>query len=305
MPSEQTRVWTVRELMKSAIDHLQRKGFEEARLNVELLLSHVLNLQRIQLYLSFDKPLTAEELKRFRQAYERRLKREPVQYIIGSANFMGLQFCVDPHVLIPRPETETLIEQLILLCQRYPGDQPIGLLDIGTGSGNIAVSAAKYIKQVHVTSIDISVEALNLARQNARAHGVDARVNFILADIFDSSLEIFHKPHDLVVSNPPYVSLDEWEQLQTEVREFEPSLAVTDGKDGFQFYREIASLLPAILHPGGSIALEVGYGQAEKVAQLLQTSGMQDLHIANDLQGIQRVVAGTRPGISRTAIHLN
>jgi release factor glutamine methyltransferase len=130
MPDDQTRVWTIRELMKSAIEHLQGKGFEEARLNVELLLAHALDLQRIQLYVNFDKPLTPEELKQFRTLYERRLTREPVQYIIGFANFMGLHFTVDPRVLIPRPETETLIEQVMLACQRYPADEPIHILEV-------------------------------------------------------------------------------------------------------------------------------------------------------------------------------
>ena len=205
MPEDKTRVWTVRELMKSAMEHLQRNGFEDARLNVELLLAHALDLQRIQLYLHFDRPLTSEELKQFRALYERRLKREPVQYIIGSTNFMGLHFTVDSRVLIPRPETETLIEQAILLCQRYPSDSPIQVLEVGTGSGNIAVSLAKYIKNAHVTAIDISKDALNVAEENARMHSVDTQIQFLLIDVFDRVEDVFRKRFDLLVSNPPYV----------------------------------------------------------------------------------------------------
>ncbi len=245
MPDDQPRVWTIRELMKSAIEHLQQKGFEDARLNVELLLAHALELQRIQLYLNFDKPLNVEELKRFRALFERRLKREPVQYIIGSANFMGLHFIVDSRVHIPRPETETLIEQVIFLCQRYPTDEPIHILEVGTGSGNIAVSIAKFIKHAHITTIDISLEALAVAQQNARLHSVESRIKFSCIDIFNQTEELLRTQYDLLVSNPPYIPKDEWEQLQTEVRDFEPSSALTDGKDGFKFYHRMTEIIPA------------------------------------------------------------
>jgi release factor glutamine methyltransferase len=305
MPEDKTRVWTVRELMKSAIEHLQRKGFEDARLNVELLLAHALDLQRIQLYLHFDKPLKSEELKQFRTLYERRLKREPVQYIIGSTNFMGLHFIVDSRVLIPRPETETLIEQAMLLCQNYPSDAPIQVLEVGTGSGNIAVSLAKYIKHAYVTAIDISQEALIVAEKNARLHSVDSQIHFSLIDVFDRSEELFRERFDLLVSNPPYVPKDEWEQLHAEVRDFEPSVAVTDGKDGFQFYHRLIGIIPDILKPGGGILLEVGFSQAEKVAHELINAGVDQLQIANDLQGVPRVVSGIWTGLPSNLISLN
>ena len=278
MPEDKTRVWTVRELMKSAIEHLQRKGFEDARLNVELLLAHALDLQRIQLYLHFDKPLTPEELKQFRTLYERRLKREPVQYIIGSTSFMGLHFAVDSHVLIPRPETETLIEQAMLLCQRYTGDAQIHVLEVGTGSGNIAVSLAKYIKHAYVTAIDISQEALIVAEKNARLHSVDSQIHFSLIDVFDRSEELFRERFDLLVSN---------------------------GKDGFQFYHRLIGIIPDILKPGGGILLEVGFNQAEKVAHELINAGVDQLQIANDLQGVPRVVSGIWTGLPSNLISLN
>jgi release factor glutamine methyltransferase len=305
MPGEKTRIWTVRELMKSAMEHLQSKGFEDARLNVELLLAHALDLQRIQLYLHFDRPLTSEEVKLFRTLYERRLKREPVQYIIGSTSFMGLHFAVDSRVLIPRPETETLIEQAILLCHGYPDDNPIHILDVGTGSGNIAVSMAKYIKHAQVTAIDISKEALIVAEENARMHAVDSRIRFSLVDVFDRTEEVFHQRFDLLISNPPYVPKDEWEQLQTEVRDFEPSVALTDGRDGFKFYHRLIGIIPDILKPGGSITLEVGFNQAEKVAREFKKSGMDNIQITRDLQGIPRVVSGMWRGLPSTQINLN
>ena len=305
MSEEKTRVWTVRELMKSAMDHLQRKGFEDARLTVELLLAHALDLQRIQLYLHFDKPLTQEELKQFRTLYERRLKREPLQYIIGSTSFMGLHFTVDSRVLIPRPETETLIEQVMLFCQRYPIDTPIQLLEIGTGSGNIAVSLAKYIKHAHITAIDISKEALIVAEENARIHSVGSQIQFSLVDVFDQTENLFRKRFDILVSNPPYVPRDEWEQLQAEVRDFEPSAAVTDGKDGFKFYHRFIGIIPDILKPGGGIMLEVGFNQAAKVARELKNSGIDQIQITNDLQGIPRVVSGVWMGMPSNLISLN
>lgn len=305
MQEDETRVWTVRELMKSAIEHLQRKGFEDARINVELLLAHALNLNRIQLYLQFDKPLTSEELKQFRTLYERRLKREPVQYIIGSTSFMGLHFTVDSRVLIPRPETETLIEQVMLSCHRYPSDVSIHVLDVGTGSGNIAVSIAKYIKHAHVTAIDISKGALIVAEENARMHSVDSQIQFSLIDVFDQTEELFRTRYDILVSNPPYVPKDEWEQLQSEVRDFEPSLAVTDGKDGFKFYRRLIGIIPDLLKPGGDIILEVGFNQAEIVARELRNTGIDQLQITNDLQGIPRVVSGIWTGLPSNLISLN
>jgi release factor glutamine methyltransferase len=228
-----------------------------------------------------------------------------VQYIIGSTNFMGLHFAVDSRVLIPRPETETLIEQTMLLCQRYPSTKTIQVLEVGTGSGNIAVSIAKYIKHAHVTAIDISRDALDVAEMNARMHSVDSQILFSLTDIFDSTDELFQKRFDLLVSNPPYIPKDEWEQLQTEVRDFEPSMALTDGKNGLQFYYRLISLIPDILKSGGGIMLEVGFNQAQKVAREMKNAGIEQLQIANDLQGIPRVVSGIWTGLASTLIHLN
>ncbi len=292
-------------MMKSAIEHLQGKGFEEARLNVELLLAHALDIQRIQLYSNFDKPLTQEELKQFRTLYERRLTREPVQYIIGSANFMGLHFTVDPRVLIPRPETETLIEQVMLACQRYDADETIHILEVGTGSGNITISIAKFIKNTRITAIDISLEALAVAKKNACLHSVESQIKFSCSDVFDLSDELFQSKYDLLVSNPPYVPKDEWEQLQREVRDFEPSSALTDGKDGLKFYHHMAGIIPTILKPGGSIVFEVGLGQAEIVANRLRKAGLAELKITDDLQGVPRVVSGIWVGSQNNLIGLN
>jgi release factor glutamine methyltransferase len=305
MADDQIRVWTIRELMKSAIDYLSKKEIDNARLTVELLLSHALDLQRIQLYTNFDKPLTHDEVRCFRQLYERRLSGEPVQYIIGSTSFMGLQFKVDRRVFIPRPETESLLEQIIVFDQDYGNEKDLEVFEVGTGSGNIAISIAKFIKHARVTAIDISAYALEVARQNAQLHSVESRVEFSQMDLFDLADDILQARYDLLVSNPPYVAKDEWEQLQKEIRDFEPQSAVTDGNDGFLFHRRIIEIIPGILKIGGGVLLEVGFGQAERVAQELEAANVRQVRITADLQGIPRVVSGVWLGSQPSFFCLN
>lgn len=290
MLQEKTRVWTVRDLMKFSIDHLQRRGFDEARLNVELLLSHALKCQRIQLYTNFDKPLTAEELKTFRSLYERRLNREPVQYIIGSTSFMGLQFQVDTRVLIPRPETETLVEQVMFVCQKLAPSQAISIIEVGAGSGNIAVALAKFVKNAALTSIETSTEAIEVARLNAEFHGVQDKITFEHIDVFEPVDQLLLKRFDILISNPPYASKDDWEHLQQEVRKFEPRVAVSDWKDGYEFYRRLIELAPYLLRENGSMLFEIGFGQSETIVRLMQQAGFFDCSVVPDLQAIPRVV---------------
>ncbi|MCU0412532.1 MAG: peptide chain release factor N(5)-glutamine methyltransferase [Bacteroidetes bacterium] len=292
MPEEREQSWTIRGLMKAAIDHLQKSGIDNARLNVELLLSHALELPRITLYTSFERPVTRDEVRRFRSLYERRLKHEPLQYIVGSASFMGLAIQVDPRVLIPRPETESLIEQVMMRCGERSGADPVGILEVGTGSGNIAVALAKYIKNISVCSIDISEEALAVARVNAGAHGVDTLIEFQRIDFFEPVDQLLRRRFDMLVSNPPYIARDEWETLQEEVRGHEPAGALTDGNDGLNFYRRIGELAPLLLNDNGSVFVEVGFGQAEIVRQMFEDTGITGLTITRDLDGVPRVVCG-------------
>jgi release factor glutamine methyltransferase len=286
MLKQQTRTWTVRDLMKVCIDLLQKQGIEEARLNVELLLSHALQCPRIQLYTNFDKPLTREEIRIFRSLVERRLNREPVQYIVGWTGFMGLHFAVDPRVFIPRPETETLVEQAMMLFAK----QPLNVLDIGTGCGNIAVSLARFCKNCSVVGLDISESALDVARSNARQHKVEDRVSFVRMDLFEPLDQLLLKRFDLVLSNPPYVPLDEYETLKTEVRRFEPREAITDEGDGLEFYRRLVELGPYLLNNGGVMMVEVGFGQAQRVAEMMQEAGFEGIQTIQDLQYVPRVV---------------
>ena len=305
MIQQKVRTWTVRELMKFAIDHLQKLGFEETRLTVELLLSHSLGCQRIQLYTSFDKPLTKEELARFRGLYERRLVHEPVQYIVGSTNFMGLQLRVDSAVLIPRPETETLVEQAMILCKEFEREEAISIIELGTGSGNIAIALAKFVKNASIVSIDRSPEAIELARENAISCKVDSKIDFKLIDMFEPVDQLLLKRFDVLVSNPPYISSEEWEGLSTEVKRYEPRAALTDFKDGFEFHRRIVELAPFLLRNKAGVFVEVGYGQAKQVGDFMRDAGFSDVRSFPDLQGIQRVVKGTCPSNLRGFVNNN
>jgi len=291
--------------MRFSIDHLKKQGFEDPRLNVELLLAHALQCQRISLYTSFDKPLSKEELKRYRSLYERRLNREPVQYIIGTVGFMGLQFKVDQRVLIPRPETETLVEQVMLQCKQWENRKEISAIDIGTGSGNIAIALAKFVRRLTVVGIDNSASALEVAKENAERIGGVSNVRFELMDAFEPVDQLLRKRFDLLVCNPPYVARDEWETLQTEVRRYEPEGAVTDGRDGLEFYRRIVELAPLLLSDFGHVLVEVGYGQADAVQTIFEMAKLEIAEIVRDLQGIPRVVHGTCRASSRNPIYSN
>lgn len=305
MLKQDTRTWTVKELMKVSISLLEKKGFDEARLTVELLLAHALKCQRIQLYTSFDKPLAREEIAEFRKFLERRLNREPLQYIVGAAGFMGLQFRVDQRVLIPRPETETLVEQVMLLCNTMQEEKPLSILEIGSGSGNIAVSLAKYVKRAKITGIDFSAESIEVAGFNAKIHEVEDRVSFRLLDIFEPIDQILLRRFDILVSNPPYISRDEWEQLQLEIRKYEPRTATTDEKDGYELFRRIFEIAPYVLSDSGRVAVEVGLGQAETVKTMMLASGFFDPFIIPDLQNTPRVVIGSCHSLTRNPGQVN
>jgi len=289
--------WTIRDLMKFSINYLQRHGFDEARLTVELLLSHALECQRIELYTHFEKPLSKEELKRFRACFERRLAHEPVQYIVGATSFMGLHFVLDRRVFIPRPETETLVEQVMMTCNQRKPNESTSILEVGTGSGNIAVALVKLLRGVHVTTIDRSSEALDVARANAAAHGVAEKITFVEGDVFGAIETAFSSPFDVVASNPPYVSALEWNELDPEVRQFEPQIAVSDMEDGYKFYRRLADLAAVLLRREGSMVVEVGAGQAESVTRILAEVGFGNLQVARDLQDIPRIVFGVWRGV--------
>lgn len=296
---ESDRARTVRSLMKSAIVRLQESGFDEARLTVELLLAHVLHCQRIALYTDSNRSLAETDAQGFDELLARRMRHEPLQYIVGSTSFMGLPFRVDKRVLIPRPETETLVEQVMIDLKERPDEAPSSVLDIGTGCGCIAVAVRKFVQNASVTALDGSADALEVARLNARVHGLESELRFVFADLFGPIEEILTVPFTHIVSNPPYASAAEWETLEPEIRDFEPRQAVSDGADGFRFHRRIAELAPSLLAEDGKVFLEVGWGQADEVRRILAAHGAVETGVIADLQDVARVVTATFRPVSR------
>jgi len=284
----QKKVWTILEMLQWGTSYLAEKGFEESRLTVELLLAHTLQLKRIQLYTNFDRPLGEDELSAFKLSFQRKLQHEPLQYILGSTEFMGMEFAVDKRVLIPRPETEVLVETSVHFLREHFSGQPVRILDIGTGSGCIAVSLAKMVGNASVTAIDVSEEALAVAEVNAKKNGVEERVKLTVQDILHAGENDFPETFHLIVSNPPYISAKEFADLPPEIRDHEPSSATTDGGDGLSFYRHVARTGRGWLDPRGAVIVEFAYNQPELVSQIFAAAGWQGIQVTKDYDGNPR-----------------
>ena len=254
---------TVLEVIQRSSEFLAKKGVESPRLQIELLLSHVLKLPRLRLYLNFERTLADAELTVLRELVKRRAAREPLQHLVGSTSFCGLEIAVSRDALIPRPETELLVEHALKFLATVP--KPTAL-DFGTGSGCLAVTLAVQCPPATLHALDISDAALALARQNAARHQVAERVTFHLGDGF-AALPGGLK-FDLIVSNPPYIASAEIETLEPEVRDFDPRLALDGGADGLDFYRRLATGAAEFLRPGGKLMLEFGDGQAEAIGKI-------------------------------------
>jgi release factor glutamine methyltransferase len=275
--------WTVLKVLQWTAGYLREKGIEGGRLDAELLLSDALSLDRVGLYLNYDRPLTTAELAFFRERVGRRARREPLQYIVGRVEFWSLPFVVNPAVLIPRPDTEILVEEAL---KRASAEATV--LDVGTGSGAIAIALAHELPAADVHGVDISPAALEVAAENARLNGVGGRVRLAEADL----ARLPEGPFDLIVSNPPYIPSGELAALMPEVRDFEPSLALDGGGDGLDSYRLLARQAPSRLRSGGWLLLETGAGQAPAVRKLLSEAGLLDVFSRDDYAGIPRVVGG-------------
>ncbi|GAB4369475.1 MAG: peptide chain release factor N(5)-glutamine methyltransferase [Calditrichia bacterium] len=282
--------WTIQKVLQWTIEHFSAKQVPEPRLSAEILLAHVLRCKRLDLYLKFDQILTANELDAYRQAINRRVKFEPVQYITGVQEFMGLTFRVNPAVLIPRPETELLVERVIKDLKKM-GEGEKRILDVGTGCGNIGISLAKLHSPCRVMAIDKSREAIELARTNAQNLQVQ-NIEFQVMDILDPQMS-FPLKFDLVVSNPPYVSAEEFQELHPQVKDFEPRDALYAGPEGLDFIGELLQRLPVILKPGGKAYLEIGYKQAEKIRRLLDEANLPVHEFIKDYQNNERIVVIT------------
>lgn len=263
MPDPAPTVWTIKELLRWTIDYLTKKGFASPRLDAEVLLAHVLKCKRIDLIANSDEVPADADRAAFRELIKRRIDHWPVAYLVGMKEFYLLKFEVSPAVLIPRPETETLVLEADRLLK------PLGaprVLDLCTGSGCIAVVLAHQRKAAQVTAVDISPDALDVAKRNAATHGVADRVTFLSGDLFGPVPA--GSEFDLIVSNPPYVTPSEYDALPADIREHEPRLALDGGPDGLAFYRRIATGAGAFLRPGGSVLVEIGHTQDDAVRAL-------------------------------------
>lgn len=276
-------------LLKEATEKLSVAGIETARLDSEVLLSFLLKKDRLYLLINKNQETEVEIEKSFRELVERRAKNEPVAYIVGSREFMSLDFSVAPGVLIPRPDTETLVE---FVMETLPKDKEMQVLDICTGSGAIGVSLAHYLPKTQVTAIDISDVCVKVATENAEKNGVAARFTAKKQDAFSLTGEALY---DCVVSNPPYIPSAIIPTLEKDVAAFEPHLALDGGSDGYVFYRHLTKVSASLLKSGGLLAFEVGHDQAEAVEALLKEEKAYKITgTRQDLAGISRVVYGIK-----------
>lgn len=280
------KVWTIGVLLKWTQDYFTKKGIPMARIDAEVLLAHLLQKERIYLYIHFDEPVQPDELRAFRGMIQQRVHRVPVAYIIGEKEFMGLTLKVSSDVLVPRPETEILVESVLTRLPQRPG---ITLVDIGTGSGAIIIALLKIREDIKGCAIDISGAALKIAAENAALHHVDDRVEFMQGDLF-APLSGRTEKFFAIVSNPPYIPAKDMPYLEPEVRCNEPTCALTDNHDGLDFYRRLLQEGGQFLADDGFLACEVGKGQAASVQQLAAKKGWGKVEVAKDLAGIERVL---------------
>jgi release factor glutamine methyltransferase len=282
---------TVLEVIQRSSDFLARKGVDSPRLQIELLLAHVLKMPRMKLYLNFERSLNEQELEAVRELVRRRGDREPLQHIVGSVSFCGFEIAVDRNVLIPRPETELLAEQAWKFLATL-GSRPAAVLDFGTGSGCLAIAIAARHPDAMVQAIDLSEAALSVARQNAEHHRLADRIQFCRGDGLGAAAA--ELKFNLIVSNPPYIPTNEIAALQPEVRDHDPVLALDGGSDGLNFYRHLAVEAGPRLQDGGRLLLELGEGQAPAVSDLLAANGWSVEQVQKDYNGHDRILIARR-----------
>jgi release factor glutamine methyltransferase len=290
--NDHQRTWTVLGLIEWATGYLADRGFDECRLHAELLLGHVLKLPRLNLYLQFDRTLEPSELSAFKQLFRRRLSHEPLQYILGETEFMGLSIHVDSTVLIPRPETELLVERALAAVTSAGLDTPC-ILDVGTGSANIAIALAHFLPSATILAVDVSPDSLATAAANIARHGF-SNIELLRLDILKETPG--DRQFDLIVSNPPYISIEEFPVLQEEIRRYEPAIATTDGRDGLVFHRRLAEISRSHLCARGSLIVEIGHGQADAVRELMHAAGLEEVEVTSDFSQIPRIAAARKPG---------
>ena len=285
-------VWTIQRLLAWTTDFFRERGIESPRLDAEVLLSALLGRDRMYLYVHFDEPLEPEELARFRGYVKERAAHVPLAYVLGRREFMGLDFRVTRDTLIPRPDTEILVQCAVdfLRARMEVGGAACSIADIGTGTGAIALSTLRYTEGTHADAVDISPAAAAVARENAEMLGLAERVAVHVGDLL---APLTGRRYDMILSNPPYIPTADIAGLMPEVRSYEPHLALDGGTDGLNIYRRLMADAPALLKEGGAIAVEVGIDEAAAVAALAMAHPrIVRTEILKDLAGIERVVVG-------------
>jgi release factor glutamine methyltransferase len=289
MPEE---FWTVLKLLQWTTHYFQRNNVAEPRTSAEILLAHVLAEDRLFLYLNYDRPMETNELAAYRACIKRRLGGEPNQYITGIQEFWSLPLRVSPDVLIPRPETEVLVEAVLEFLDKDGSN--VDILDLGTGSGAIAISLARELPAARIIATDLSLAALRLAQENAKLHQVDERILFVRGDMF-AAIPGASQKFRVVVTNPPYVSHAEILELPREIRDFEPHHALEGGPDGLAAIRHIVAEVPTVLSQAGGLFMEMGAGQAESVSALVKDSQhYKSYRIIKDYSGLDRVLVAVK-----------
>lgn len=276
------RVWTVLDVIDWGKEYFTRKDVDSPRLTIELMICHVLGIGRIKLYTDHERPLSPTELAQLRSMIERRVRQEPLQYILGEAPFYGCMFEVTADVLIPRPETELLVERIV---RHGKGQNGLRGLDIGTGSGCIAIAAAVHLPQSTWLALDVSPAAADLARRNAERNGVADRVK---VEVMDILRELPDEKFDVLAMNPPYIPSADVPELEAVVRDYEPHIALTDDADGLTFYRRLATVATDVLAEGGVMFWEIGFGQKDTIIDIAMANRLT-IEIVDDLSGIPRI----------------
>jgi len=286
--SQPPKSWTIGSLVKWAVDDFRARGIENPRLDAELIVAFALGIDRTRVIIDANRPLEGAELAKLRDLVKRRRAHEPVAYLRGEREFHGLMFRVDRRVLIPRPDTETLVA--VALARTSHVSLSMRLLDLCTGSGCVAVAAARQRPTAKVTATDVSADALAVARANAERLGA-YNIAFLESDLFANVRGVF----DVITANPPYIPTGDIAGLAPDIKEFEPRIAIDGGADGLDFVRRIVDGAPGHLSPSGVLAVEIGAGEAEKTAELLTAGGFTDVRRDRDYGRIERVVSGVLP----------